>query len=232
MSAELRDKLADTGRILEAEGQGDYILGHVTARLPEDPHRILMKPASIGLEEMTRDAIITVDIEGKKIAGALPRHTEVFIHTEIMRARPEVQAVVHTHPPFAVAFGALDRPLHAVGHDGCYFSDGLPVFAETTDLIVTAELGKAVARCLGGHDAMLLRNHGIVTAGRSLEEALFLALHLERACKLQILAESCGGAKAVTDPEEARGKKRKQAHVGRFQVEFAYLARRHKARGG
>lgn len=231
MSAALRDQLAQAGRILEAEGQGDYILGHVTARAPDAPDRILMKPATIGLEEMTRDSVITVNLAGEKTAGALPRHTEVFIHTEIMRARPEVQAVVHTHPPFAVAFGALGRPLQAVGHDGVYFADGLPVFAETTDLIVSPVLGQAVARCLGRHDAMLLRNHGIVTVGRSIEEAVFLALHLEKACKQQLLVEACGGATAVTDPEEARAKKLRQAHGGRFLVEFAYLARRHAPRG-
>ncbi|HXP31565.1 MAG TPA: class II aldolase/adducin family protein [Stellaceae bacterium] len=229
MNPELRDKLAHAGRILESEGQGDYILGHVTVRLPEDPTRMLMKPASIGLEEMTRDAIITIDIEGEKVAGHMPRHAEVFIHTEVMRARPEVQAVVHTHAPYAVAFGALGRPLQSVSHDGVYFADGLPVFAETTDLIVNQQLGRAVARTLAKHDAMLLRNHGIVTVGRSLEEAVFLAVHLEKACKIQLLVESCGGAKAVTDREEAIAKKKRQAYEGRYQQEFAYLARRGRA---
>ena len=176
----MREKLADAGRILEIEGQGDYCMGHVTLRQPENPGRILMKAGGMGLEEMTPDNIVTIDIEGEKVAGTHARHNEVYIHTEIMRVRPEIQSVVHTHAPHSVIFSSLGKPLQPVGHPGAAFSDGLPVFSETTDLIVTQELGKAVARCLGQHQVLLLRNHGIVTAGRTLEEAIYLALVLEK----------------------------------------------------
>jgi ribulose-5-phosphate 4-epimerase/fuculose-1-phosphate aldolase len=80
----------------------------------------------------------------------MPRHNEVFIHSEILRARSDIVAVVHTQPPHAVAFSSLDRPLLPVGNDGSIFSAGVPVFSETTNLIVDQPRGKAVARCLGG----------------------------------------------------------------------------------
>jgi L-fuculose-phosphate aldolase len=124
-----------------------------------------------------------------------------------------------------VIFSSLGKPLQPVGHPGAAFSDGLPVFSETTDLIVTQELGKAVARCLGQHQVLLLRNHGIVTAGRTLEEAIYLALVLEKACWMQLVAESAGGAKLVTSPEEAKAKKRITRAENQINL-FNYMVRR------
>ena len=212
------------------EGQGDLIWGHVSARASNIPDRILMKPAGIGLEEMTPEAVIDVDLDGERTSGSRPRHVEVFIHTEIMRARPEIQAVVHTHPPHAVAFSSLCKPLLAVGHEGALFCDGLPVFDRTSDLIVSADLGQAVAACLDGHNALLLRNHGIVTAGRSVEEAVMTAVLLEKACKVQLLAEQAGGPQATTDLAEARIKRDRIYAPASLQTAFEYCVRRHNAR--
>ena len=225
-----REKLVHAGRILESEGQGDYCMGHATLRLPDAPDRTLMKPGGgMGLEEMTPENIITINLDGEKIAGAHARHNEVFIHSEIMRLRPDVQAVVHTHAPHAVVFSSLGQALQPVGHPGSAFFDALPVFAETTDLIVTPALGQAVARCLGDKQALLLRNHGIVTAGRSIEEAIWLAIMLEKACWMQLVADAAGGAKLVTSPAEARAKQkinRLENHVNLLN----YLVRRENRR--
>lgn len=230
MTDQLADKLVQGCRILADDGQGDLIWGHVSARGSNVPDRILMKPAGIGLEEMSREEIISVDLSGERTAGQRPRHVEVFIHTEIMRARPEIQAVVHTHPPHAVAFSSLCRPLLAIGHEGAMFCDGLPVFDRTSDLIVSPDLGQAVAACLDGYNALLLRNHGIVTAGRSVEEAVMTAVLLEKACKVQLLAEQAGGPQAATDPAEARIKRERIYAPASLQAAFEYCVRRHNAR--
>lgn len=227
---QLAEKLIQGCRVLADDGQGDMIWGHVSARASNIPGRIFMKPAGIGLEEMTRDEVITVDLAGDRTGGARPRHVEVFIHTEIMRARPEIQAVVHTHPPHAVAFSSLCKPLLAIGHEGAMFCDGLPVFDRTSDLIVSPDLGRAVAACLDGHNALLLRNHGIVTAGRSVEEAVMMAVLLEKACKVQLLAEQAGGPNASTSPEEARIKRDRIYAPASLQAAFDYCVRRHNAR--
>ena len=81
MTEALRRKLTNAGRVLTSQDQGDFVAGHVTVRLPDDPGRFLMKPATIGLEEMTPDNIITVDLDGQKVGGTMPRHNEVFIHS-------------------------------------------------------------------------------------------------------------------------------------------------------
>jgi L-fuculose-phosphate aldolase len=226
----LAEKLAQACKVLADDGQGDLIWGHVTARTAARPERLLMKPAGIGLEEMERAEVITVDLDGARSSGTRPRHAEVFIHTEIMRARPEIQAVVHTHPPHAVAFSSLCRPLLPVGHEGALFCDGLPVFDRTSDLIVTSDLGRAVAACLGNHNALLLRNHGIVTAGRSIEEAVMTAVLLEKACKLQLMTEQAGGPKATTGKEEARIKRERIYGPQSLQTAFEYCVRRHDIR--
>jgi L-fuculose-phosphate aldolase len=226
----LADKLAQACQVLADDGQGDLIWGHVTARAPDRPDRLLMKPAGIGLEEMARDDAIIVDLGGEQVAGTRPRHVEVFIHTEVMRARPEVEAVVHTHPPHAVAFGSLCRPLLPIGHEGALFCDGLPVFDRTSDLIVTPDLGRAVAACLDGSNALLLRNHGIVTVGRSIEEAVMTAVLLEKACRVQLLAEHAGGAKATTSSEEARIKRERIYGAKSLQAAFEYCVRRYDMR--
>jgi L-fuculose-phosphate aldolase len=232
MTDALRDTLTDAGRVLAAEGQGDYVAGHISVRLPGAPDRFLMKPAGIGLEEMTADNIITVDLEGKKVEGTMSRHNEVFIHSEVLRARPDIQAVIHTHPPHAVAFSSLGRPLLPVGNDGVFFSAGLPVFSETTDLIVTQARGASVARCLGTHPALILRNHGIVTAARSIEEAVWIALKLEKACRVQMLAEAAGGPRLVAEGEDLRKKRTRGNRPDLHTNVFNYLVRRwHCAHG-
>lgn len=224
-----REVLCDAGRILESEGQGDYCMGHVTLRTPGDPERILMKASAIGLEEMTPENIVTIDIEGDKVVGSHKRHNEVYIHTEIMRMRPEIQSVVHTHAPYSVIFSSLGIPIMPVGHNGSIFYEELPVFSDTTNLIVSQELGLSVARCLGQHKALLLRNHGIVTAGRTLEEAVYLAVFLENACWMQVMAEQAGGARLVTPADEARAKKRIARPENQANF-FNYMVRRVRRR--
>ena len=129
-----------------------------------------------------------------------------------------------------MAFSSLGRPLLPVGNDGSIFNDGVPVFSETTDLIIDPARGKAVARCLGDRHALILRNHGIVTAGRSIEEAVWLALKLERACRVQLLAETAGGPKLLADGDDLRQKSRRANRTDLHKNVFNYLLRRWKCR--
>ncbi|MGB7035340.1 MAG: class II aldolase/adducin family protein [Xanthobacteraceae bacterium] len=227
MTDALRAKLVDAGRVLGMEGHGDYVAGHISVRLPGEPGRFLMKPAGIGIEEMRPDNIITVDLEGRKTDGAMPRHNEVYIHSEVLRARDDVQCVIHSHPMHAVAFSSLGKPLAAVGNSGGYFADGrLSVFSETTDLIVSAERGRAVARCLGGNAALILRNHGIVATGGGIEEAVWTAIKLEKACQLQLLAESAGGPKLLAEGEDLMKKRQRGNRPDLHANTFGYLVRK------
>ena len=228
MHEDLKQRMIEAGRILEQAGQGDWTRGHISVRVPDAPDRFYMKASKIGLEEIELDNIITVNLDGEKIAGEHGRHNEVFIHSEVLRARAEINAVVHTHAPHAVSFSALGKPLQAIGHPGAIFAEGLPVFSETTELITTIDRGRAVAATLGEHGAMLLQNHGLVTAAPTIEQAVYLALSLENACMMQLWVEAAGGAKALGKPEDIKAKRKHMFREEMFKATFAYLVRRLK----
>lgn len=228
MYEDLKRRLIEGGRVLYLEGQGDYVAGHISLRLPDNPNRFLMKPAGIGIEEMSQNNIIVVDLDGRKVEGVSNRHNEVFIHSEVMRARADVNCVVHAHPIHTVAFSSLGKPLRAVGNDGTIFQSGVPVFDETTDLITTEQRGAAVARTLGDKPALILRNHGIVAAGGSVEEAVWVAMKLEKACQTQLLAEAAGGPKLFVKDEDLADKAKKAYRPDLYNNVFEYCLRKWK----
>lgn len=218
-------RLIEGCRVLAHHDQGDLIWGHVSSRTADAGATLAMKPAGIGLDEMEADEMIRVDLDGGKLDGRRPVHAEVFIHTEVMRARPEIRAVVHTHPIHAVAFSALDIPLLPVSHEGAMFSEGLPVYTRTSDLIVSSALGADVARTMGPANALILRNHGIVTAGRTVEEAVMTAIMLEKACRTQLLALASGEVRAWSTLEDARAKTGRIYTQASLKTAFQYCVR-------
>lgn len=223
---QLRRDLALACRILAANGQGDNVYGHVTARLP-GWDRFWMKPAWLGLEEIQEKHLLLVDLDGTVLEGDLQRHSEWPIHAEIMRARPDVNAVVHTHPKFGIALAARGSPLRPVSHEACYFwPPDVPVLEEFTELVRTAEQGRAVARTLGEGRGLFLRNHGIVVAGSDAAEACVGAVLLERAAEIQLLAEGGGRTAKHTPAEEALRKREQIYRPGSLRSVFEYYARR------
>ncbi|HSX78252.1 MAG TPA: class II aldolase/adducin family protein [Candidatus Saccharimonadia bacterium] len=217
-------KVAYACNILSMEGHTDTIYGHVSARV-ENAEQIWMKPATLGLEEVRPHDMLTLDLDGKKLAGVLPRHMEFPIHTEVYRQRPEVQCVIHTHPPYATAFSAVAEPLRPVNHEGALFAPTLPRFTQTSDLIVTPALGQAVAAALGASRALLLKNHGIVVVGTSVEEACVSAILLEKAAHMQLLARQYGAIEWTSDAE-ALQKQARMYHPEAFQQMWAYFLRK------
>lgn len=229
MLKEMAAKLVLACNILAAEGHSDITLGHVTSRLPGD-YRVYMKPSGLGLEEVTAEDIIMIDLDGNLLAGNRKRHSEYPIHTEIYRQRPEVNCVVHTHPPYATALGATGETIRPVSHEGVLFS-GVPIFQETTRLIRRPEQGRAVARCLGRHRAVLLQNHGVVVVGESIEQATVYAILLEKAVRVQLLA-GLHGPVFYSPAEEVPIKVEEIYHTGNILSFFDYYARRNNLKSG
>jgi ribulose-5-phosphate 4-epimerase/fuculose-1-phosphate aldolase len=187
-----------------------------------------MKPAGLGLDEIQPDDLLQVDFSGNVLAGRHPRHEEFPIHAEVLRARPEVTCVVHTHPPYSIAFAARGAPLRPVSHEGSFFwPDGVPVFDRFTDLVRTAAQGQLVAAALGQATALFLRNHGIVVAHVSIEAAVWAALSLERAAHVQLLAQPTPDAPLLfTSEDEAPLKKASIWSPSRARAVFEYYVRR------
>ena len=224
---EARQKLIDAGRILDAAGQGDLTRGHVSIRVPGDATHFFMKPHSQGLDEITADNIVLCDLEGEKVgSGGGRKHSEVYIHSEIYKARPDVMSVIHTHPPHAVAFSATGRALRPISQPAVAFADGLPYFADTIDLIRTQDKGAGVARALGACKAVLLRNHGVAVVGATVEESTVLALMLENACQIQLLAQAGGGIGEEFSAEAIQRLHRDITRAEQYTLNFEYLRRR------
>ena len=138
---DLRVKVAQACNILAMEGHNDTVYGHVSARI-ETTDQVWMKPHTLGLEEVRPHDVLTIDLDGNKLAGELPRHSEFPIHTEVYRRRPDVQCVVHTHPPYATAFSAVDEPLRPVNHEGTLFAPTTLTRRSISTPRVSAVMGK------------------------------------------------------------------------------------------
>lgn len=180
----LRGQVAWACRILALEGYSDLTLGHVSARAPNGS--VFIKRKGIALDEVTPEDVVELGDE------SAPLHLETVLHTEVYRARADVGAVVHGHPPYATALAATEARLELLTHDSVLFKDGIGRYDDSADLIVEPEQGEAVARALGPHRAVLLRNHGVLVAGKDVAWAVLGAVTLERAIAMQSAARSLG----------------------------------------
>jgi ribulose-5-phosphate 4-epimerase/fuculose-1-phosphate aldolase len=230
VSDALRHEVALGCRILGAEDQGDLVWGHVSARDPEG-RGVWMKASTYGFEEITEEQVILVDPDGQVVEGEGRRHAEYPIHTEVMAARADVNSVVHTHAPDAVALAATGHPLRPISHEATLFvPPELARFTRTGDLILTRELGRDVATALGDRNALMLVNHGIVTVGPDVPTAVMTAVLLARACRIQLTAMSAGGWATWSTDEEARSKRGHCYPPELLAQAWAYLVRQLDAR--
>lgn len=171
--------------ILYVQGHNDVNHGQISARVA-DEEKYWIRGASLGFDEVEHHSFTQIRIDGNIVQGHASVPPEWPIHSEIYEARPDVNAVVHTHAPASIIFGALEEALLPLSHDGCPFSGKLGVFSETTNTILTREMAKKMVLTLATNSAVLLKNHGVVVVGGSIKEATILALMLENACAMQL----------------------------------------------
>lgn len=226
----LKRKLIVAGKILVAEGQGDFTRGHISVRLSDNPKLFYMKPHSVGLDEITMANILTIDLEGMVVAGKARRHSEVYIHSEIFKARPDVTCVIHAHPPYSVALSASGHPVKAYSQPGALFYEAVGTYDDTIALIRTHAMGAGVAKALGPHRAALLKSHGTAVTGKTIEEAVIGAIMLEHAAMVQMTVEAAGNPAPEFSAEIIEQLKREISAPEQFAVNFDYLARRVRAR--
>lgn len=226
MTDSLRTEVARGCRALDVAGLGDLIWGHVSARDP-DGRGAWMKASGWGFDEVDADRVVLVDRTGNVAAGDGRGPVEYPIHTEILAARPDAGAVVHAHPPYSIAFMATGAALRPISHDGALFvPPEVPRFTETGALIRTPELGAHLAEVLGEHRAVFMQHHGIACVGRDVAEAVMTAALLERACRLQLLAEGGGGVTTWSPDDEAIAKRAMCWTDAQLRGGWEYLTRR------
>jgi ribulose-5-phosphate 4-epimerase/fuculose-1-phosphate aldolase len=216
----------DGCRALSAAGQADMVWGHPGVRDPGG-RGVWMKCSGWGFEEVDAGRIVLVSPDGEVLAGDGPRHIEYPIHTEIMAARPDVGAVVHTHSASANAFSALDAPLLPLDHAGSLFCyPEIPRFTQTGGLIKNRSLGAALAGALGDAVACLLPQHGIVTVGADMPAAIMTAVLLDRACRTQLTAMAAGPVRRWGDEEDTVAKRADVWSAKQLLAGYEYLLRR------
>jgi ribulose-5-phosphate 4-epimerase/fuculose-1-phosphate aldolase len=203
----LLDDLTAANRILYDQGVVDGF-GHVSVRHPKDPTHFFMA-RSMAPALVTPADILEFDLRGEPLdAKGRAVYLERFIHSAIYKARPDVQAIVHSHSPAVIPFGVTTVPLKPLYHMSSFLGTGVPVFdihqsAGDTDMLIrNQQLGDALATALGDKAVVLMRGHGSVAVGDSLVEGAFRAVYTEVNARLQAEALKLGPVTYLT-PEEA-----------------------------
>ena len=211
VAAERIADLAAASRILAAQGVVDGF-GHVSMRHPSAPDRYLMA-RSIAPALVTPDDILEYDLESNPVnANGRTSFLERFIHGEIYRARADIMSIVHSHSPSVIPFGLVGVPMQAMFHNAAFIAVGVPVFdigkkfGATDMLISNAPKGVALAAVMGKKDVVLMRAHGSVACGATLQTAVFRAVYTEINARIQHWTTALkGGAPiAALDLEEGR----------------------------
>lgn len=189
----LIEQLTAACHILYVEGQNDVNHGQVSARVAGEDE-FWIRGAALGFDEVVPEDFVRTNSAGERLHGHRTVPPEWPIHVEAFAARPEINAIVHTHAPGATLFGALGQKLLPLSHESSPFHGRLNVFSMTTNTILTREVARQMVRDLGENPAVLLKNHGIVVVGSNIKEATILALMLEKACAMQLRLPAAAAA--------------------------------------
>jgi ribulose-5-phosphate 4-epimerase/fuculose-1-phosphate aldolase len=210
-SITLQDRIAQACRVLGTLDLTIAVTGHVSARVP-GTDRIFIRargPAESGVRFTQPAEVIEIDADGRRREQAgdgLSVPLEVHIHTEIYRARPEVNAVVHVHPPTVVLLTICNEPLRPIYgaydlHSLRLVLNGIPSFGRSI-LIERPDLGRELAAAMGRSPVCLMRGHGITTAAQSVEEAALLAIHLNEMATMTYRAKLLGNTTTIPVDEQ------------------------------
>ena len=216
------EALAAACRILAREGHESGLAGQVTAR-GANPGTWWTLQFGYGFCEATAERMVLVDEDLRPLKGGRP-NPGVRFHVWIYRKRPDVKAIIHTHPPHASALAATGAPLK-IAHMDSSMLYGTAHLPEWPGVPVADDEGRIISGALGPAKTILLANHGLLAAGASVEEATYLAVFMERASRMQLLAATAGGVKEVK-PELAREAREFLLQRSIVRGTFAYWARR------
>jgi ribulose-5-phosphate 4-epimerase/fuculose-1-phosphate aldolase len=205
-----KERLAAAFRIFARAGLDEGVAGHLTVRDPGEPDRFWVNPFGLPFARLTVSDLLLVDEHGTVVEGHRSVNESAFaIHASIHRARPDVVAAAHSHSRHGKAWSSLGRRLDPITQDHCDFYDDHGLYDEYRGRVLATSEGDAIGRALGDTKAVILRNHGMLTVGQSVEEATWWFLRLERCCETQLLAEAAG-TPVLIDDEAARHAHREQ----------------------
>ena len=198
-----KQRLAAAFRLFGHFGFDEGVAGHITARDPEHLDHFWVNPLGMNFKQIRVKDLLLVNHEGEVVDGTWPLNNAAFvIHSQIHAARPDVVSAAHAHSVHGKAWSSLRRKLDPLTQDACAFYDDHALFADYTGAVLELDEGKRIAHALGDNKAAILANHGLLTVGRSVDEAAWWFITMERTCQAQLLAESAG-TPVLIDPEHA-----------------------------
>jgi ribulose-5-phosphate 4-epimerase/fuculose-1-phosphate aldolase len=199
-----KQRLAAAFRLFGQFGFDEGVAGHITARDPEQLDHFWVNPFGMNFKQIRVKDLLLVNERGDVVHGDWPVNAAAFaIHSQVHAARPDVVAAAHAHSVYGKAWSSLRRPLDPLTQDSCAFYGDHGVFDDYTGVVLDLEEGKRIAAALGGHKAVILSNHGLLTVGQtSVDEAAWWFITMERTCQAQLLAEAAGEP-VLIDPEQA-----------------------------
>ncbi len=188
-----RVDLAACYRLVALFGMNDLVYNHITARVPGEEGRFLINPYGYAYEEITASSLVKIDFEGSVVldsgTGYGVNHAGFVIHSAVHRARADVACVIHTHSPAGMAVSALKCGLLPLTQNAMFF--GEIAYHDYEGPAIDLDEQARLVRDLGSNAALILRNHGLITAGSTVCEAFVVMHWLEKACQAQLMAMAC-----------------------------------------
>jgi ribulose-5-phosphate 4-epimerase/fuculose-1-phosphate aldolase len=198
-----KEHLTAALRVFGKLGFEEGVAGHITARDPERTDHFWVNPFGMSFKHVKVSDLILVNHEGEVVEGRYPVNAAAFaIHSQVHQARPDVVAAAHSHSVHGRAISALGQLLEPITQDVCAFYEDHSLFDDYTGVVTDLEEGKRIAATLGDHKAVILRNHGLLTVGDSVDAAAWWFITMERSCQVQLMAKAAGTVVHIT-PENA-----------------------------
>ena len=199
-----KQRLAAAFRLWAKLGYDEGPAGHITARDPELSDHFWVNPFGKHFSLISVSDLLLVNHHGEVVEGNDVVNRAAFaIHSQIHAARPDVMAAAHCHSMHGKAWSSLGRLLDPITQDACAFYDDHVLFDDYTGVVLDTEEGKRIAHALGGNKAAILRNHGLLTVGETVDEAVWWFITMDRSCQAQLLAEAAGKP-ILIDEDDAR----------------------------
>ena len=186
-----KQRLAAGFRLFSKFGFDEGVAGHITARDPEFTDTFWVNPFGVHFSQVNVSNLIRCDHQGKVVEGSHPVNVAAFaIHASVHQARPDAVAAAHSHSTHGRAWSTLGRKLDPLTQDVCAFFDDHTVYDDFGGVVVELDEGGRIAQALGRCKAAILQNHGLLTVGRTVDEAVWWFVTMERSCQVQLLAEA------------------------------------------
>jgi ribulose-5-phosphate 4-epimerase/fuculose-1-phosphate aldolase len=198
-----KQRLAAGFRLFSRFGFDEGVAGHITARDPELTDHFWVNPFAMHFGHIKVSDLLLVNDQGEVVEGRHPVNTAAFaIHSQVHAARPDVVSAAHSHSVYGKTWSAMGKQLDPLTQDSCAFYKDHELFDDFTGVVLDVEEGKRIAHALADAKAVILRNHGLLTVGQTVDEAVWWFITMERTCQVQLMAEAAG-TPVLIDEEQA-----------------------------